>query len=67
MDRAMHSPQGQVLDSVLKLVRNETGHAMYSEISEILTASAAAAGLPKETDFTQDRLKVRWRPMTSVV
>jgi hypothetical protein len=61
MDQSMRGPYGQVLDILLELVRQETRRAMYAEISEILMATAAVAGLPAETDFSADSLKVRWQ------
>jgi hypothetical protein len=61
MDQSMRSPYGQVLDLLLELVRRETGRAMYTEISGILTVTANIAGSSRETDFSQDSLKIRWQ------
>jgi hypothetical protein len=61
MDRSMRSPYGQVLDLLLELVRKETGRAMYTETSGILTSTANVTESSLETDFSQDSLKIRWQ------
>jgi hypothetical protein len=61
LTRSMRAPRGQVLDTLLKLVRRETGQAMYTEVSEILTATAAQTRSLTDADFTPDSLKIRWQ------
>jgi len=60
LTRSNRSPGGQLLDSLLTLVRSETKRAMYAEISQILTTTAGL-GSSEHKDFSPDSLKIRWQ------